>query len=246
MVWNDLFDVEQDRRERPFRPLPSGRISRRNAAGLGSVLLCLGWLCAWVAGALVAQASILISGLAGGLVAAILLYDGWLKRTRIGPLGMGACRFLNVLLGLAPAAGFVPWGLRFHLAGVVGVYVVGVTWLARTEARLSSPVTLSAAAAVMLGALLLALPLPLWVEPGQSSVMFPLLLVVFGLLLAFPVCRAIRQPQPKSVQVAVKRAVLGLVALDAILATAVAGSVGLVVLLLMAPALYLGRWIYST
>src|SRR5947208_9514410 len=32
MVWNDFFDVEQDRRERPFRPLPSGRISRRHAA----------------------------------------------------------------------------------------------------------------------------------------------------------------------------------------------------------------------
>ena len=27
MVWNDFFDIEQDRRERPFRPLPSGRIS---------------------------------------------------------------------------------------------------------------------------------------------------------------------------------------------------------------------------
>src|SRR5262245_28722487 len=26
MVWNDYFDLEQDRRERPFRPLPSGRI----------------------------------------------------------------------------------------------------------------------------------------------------------------------------------------------------------------------------
>src|SRR5437868_8098899 len=29
MVWNDFFDVEQDRRERPFRPLPSGRVARR-------------------------------------------------------------------------------------------------------------------------------------------------------------------------------------------------------------------------
>src|SRR3954454_3550433 len=35
MVWNDVFDVEQDRRERPFRPLPSGRISRRRAAVFG-------------------------------------------------------------------------------------------------------------------------------------------------------------------------------------------------------------------
>src|SRR6266852_4753634 len=32
MVWNDFFDVEQDRRERPYRPLPSGRITRRAAA----------------------------------------------------------------------------------------------------------------------------------------------------------------------------------------------------------------------
>ena len=29
MIWNDFFDVEQDQRERPFRPIPSGRISRR-------------------------------------------------------------------------------------------------------------------------------------------------------------------------------------------------------------------------
>ena len=29
----------------------------------------------------------------------------------------------------------VPWGLRLHLAAAVGVYIVGVTWLARTEAR---------------------------------------------------------------------------------------------------------------
>src|SRR5438034_11690528 len=29
MVWNDYFDVEQDRRERPFRPIPSGAIILR-------------------------------------------------------------------------------------------------------------------------------------------------------------------------------------------------------------------------
>src|ERR671934_2252813 len=39
MVWNDYFDIEQDRRERPFRPLPSGRVARREAAGLGGLLL---------------------------------------------------------------------------------------------------------------------------------------------------------------------------------------------------------------
>ena len=39
IVLNDVFDYEVDRVERPERPLPSGRVSRRFAAGLGGILL---------------------------------------------------------------------------------------------------------------------------------------------------------------------------------------------------------------
>src|SRR5262245_60563766 len=46
MVWNDLFDVEQDRQERPFRPLPSGRVRPREALRLGTGLLAAGVLLA--------------------------------------------------------------------------------------------------------------------------------------------------------------------------------------------------------
>src|SRR5262249_55491017 len=49
MVWNDYFDAEQDRRERPFRPIPSGRVTRREAAGLGALLLLGGLVCASLA-----------------------------------------------------------------------------------------------------------------------------------------------------------------------------------------------------
>src|SRR5262245_23132332 len=42
MVWNDYFDFEQDLRERPFRPLPSGRVSKRTAVTLGCILLAGG------------------------------------------------------------------------------------------------------------------------------------------------------------------------------------------------------------
>jgi 4-hydroxybenzoate polyprenyltransferase len=47
MVWNDFFDLEQDKRERPFRPLPAGRISLRAAAGLGTVLMLAGLAGCW-------------------------------------------------------------------------------------------------------------------------------------------------------------------------------------------------------
>src|SRR5262249_7892817 len=39
---NDVFDFEIDRVERPSRPLPSGRISRRTAAWLGGLGLLIG------------------------------------------------------------------------------------------------------------------------------------------------------------------------------------------------------------
>ena len=42
MVLNDVFDFDLDARERPERPLPSGRISRPAAARLGWGLLATG------------------------------------------------------------------------------------------------------------------------------------------------------------------------------------------------------------
>jgi 4-hydroxybenzoate polyprenyltransferase len=55
-------------------------------------------------------------------------------------------------------------------------------------------------------------------------------------------------PTPARVQAAVKQCLLGLVVLDAVLATALAGAVGLLILLLLAPSLYLNRkqWLYAT
>jgi 4-hydroxybenzoate polyprenyltransferase len=150
-----------------------------------------------------------------------------------------------VLLGLSLGGGW-PEGWGLHLAAVVGIYIVGVTWFARTEARVSNQTVLTLAAGVMLAGLVLALPVPAWVAAGTSSPLFPYLLVALGFLVGIPVCRAITEPAPKHVQAAVKRAIMGLVVLDAVLATALAGSVGLLILALLLPALYLGRWIYST
>jgi 4-hydroxybenzoate polyprenyltransferase len=249
MVWNDYFDLEQDRRERPFRPLPSGRVTPAQAARLGALLLAAG--VGFAALADVRPEGFRASSffLALGLVLAILLYDAWLKRTWAGPLGMGLCRMLNVLLGLSVVPEWVGgWGL--YLALLVGLYIVGVTWFARTEASVSNQTALGLAAGVMLGALLLSLGLPVLAQqepsPPNSSVLFPYLLVAFGFIVGLPVYNAVAAPEPKRVQTAVKRCVLGLIALDAIFASALAGTVGLVLLLLLPPAMYLGRWIYST
>jgi 4-hydroxybenzoate polyprenyltransferase len=242
MVWNDYFDLEQDKRERPFRPLASGSISVSGALILGSVLLSLGLIFALAA----ASKAFWIACL---LVAAILLYDGVLKRTWAGPIMMGLCRFFNVLLGLSvQGQGPGTWGVA--LALVIGVYIIGVTWFARTEARVSNQHMLVVGAALMLAGLLVALTVPPLAQAAglapTTAFLFPYLLAAFGYYVGSAVLRAIHHPVPARVQAAVKRAVLGLVVLDAILATALVGLAGLVLLVLLLPAQVLGRWVYST
>ena len=252
MVWNDFFDVEQDARERPSRPIPSGRVTRRGAGWLGAGLLAAGLVLAllagWVMTILGAPMSWLRTGLISAFLAgAILLYDGLLKRTWLGPVVMGSCRYLNVLLGVT-LAGSIPWPLGPALAQVVGLYIVGVTWFARTEARTSNQASLAGAAAIMLFSLVLALPLPLHFETPSASPLFPYLLVALGFLVGLPISKAISSPTPERVQSAVKRSLMGLILLDTVLATATAGTIGLALLLLLAPSIYLNRraWLYST
>jgi 4-hydroxybenzoate polyprenyltransferase len=248
MVWNDFFDVEQDKHERPYRPIPSGRVSRRTAAVFGGLLLATGLGLAILSAVLHPEGSraapVAISLL---LVTAILAYDGWLKRTWMGPVAMGTCRSLNVLLGLTVTGEPIErWG--WLLALVVGLYIAGVTWFARTEARVSNQTALGGAAGIMLAALLLAIPVPALFPVGSASPLFPYLIVVLGFLVGIPVGKAIVGPTPRHVQAAVKRSLMGLVILDAVLATAVVGTLGLIILVLLVPILYLGRWrwLYAT
>lgn len=240
MVWNDYFDFAEDKRDRPFRPLPSSRIAIRTAVGIGAVLLLGGWACAAATGRTGAVVG-------GALAVAILAYDARIKRTPFAPIGMALCRFLNVLLGLSLAdAAAVPVVTRVHLALTVGVYIVGVTWFARTEEKRSDPKVLTKAALVMLAAALLALAVATRVPKGTSSPLFPYLLVVWGFWVGGPVLAAVRKPLPDRVQAGVKRAIFGLVGLDALLACVFVGTPGLLVMLLLPPAILLGKWVYST
>ena len=255
MIWNDYFDLDQDRKERPGRPLASGRVTLRSAVLLAIGLMIVAGLLAGLADFLSEHRRIRALPIAGALVAAIFLYDGVFKTTWAGPILMGLCRFLNILLGLSILGAFPPfWGLL--LALIIGIYIAGVTWFARTEARVSSQPTLAAAGIVMLVSLLLALAVPALVLENQGdkrfpyvpqpSLFFPYLLAAFGGFLGLAVLRAIKRPDPMRVQPAVKRAILGLVVLDALLASAFVGSFGLLLAVLLIPGIILGHWLYST
>jgi len=249
MVWNDFFDVEQDRKERPGRPIPSGRVTLNHARLLGIGLMLGGVLFAWLADLLREPGPWRSIRVAIILVIAVFLYDGVFKRTFAGPVLMGLCRFLNILLGLTLLGAWPPfWG--WLIAIVVGSYIAGVTWFARTEATVSKQPMLIAAAGVMLASLFMALAVPALAlqtpHDFKPSMAFPYLLALFGGYLGLAIWRAIQQPQPNRVQPAIKRAIFGLVVLDALLASALIGSPGLLLIVLLLPGIILGRWLYST
>ena len=97
-VYNDLCDLKIDRIERPFRPLPSGKISSRAAAFLTVFLFAMGLAGAALAG----FRSFLIATV---LIILVVFYDRLTKDILIlGSLNMAACRGGNLLLGMSPVA----------------------------------------------------------------------------------------------------------------------------------------------
>lgn len=98
VVFNDVFDAALDKIERPERAIPSGVISIREAATAGILLLAAGIISAFIVSA--------VSGVLAALIAIFaLVYNRWGKHHfLLGPLNMGLCRGLNLLLGVSLVA----------------------------------------------------------------------------------------------------------------------------------------------
>jgi hypothetical protein len=138
MALNDYADRRIDARERPERPIPSGRISARNALAAAAAL---------------SVAGLGLSAAGGGrrafavgvpLTAAIWTYDLLAKNHAVsGALTMGSCRALDVLMGAG--SGHVRPALA--AAGIMGGHTVAVTLLSRGEVHGTTATTASGAAA---------------------------------------------------------------------------------------------------
>ena len=266
MVLNDVYDVEVDTRLRPQRPLPSGRISLGFARQFGYGLLLLGVVFGWLAGYLpgtVVPMAWRSGCVASALAVCIVLYDARLKVTLVGPVMMGSCRLLNILLGmsLAPStldAGHLWWGFdpsALIVAGGMGLYVTGVTWFARGEAEVSRRDRLILAMCIMIVGLVTLAWFPDWGSFGAGArqlTMRPAVWALLVALLGFSVVRrcavAVVDPGPRRVQLAVKQCILSLIVLDAAICLAVRTPLGwsLVILSLLVPTLLLGRWVSMT
>jgi hypothetical protein len=232
VVFNDVFDADLDRVERPERPIPSGLISEKEGALLGASLLIVGIAAA-------SGLSIYPSGVIALFIAiAALVYDKWGKHHRfLGPLNMGLCRGLNLLLGIS----VVPEALfQFgYLAVVPIVYIAAITMISRGEVHGGKSNTMLLAAFLYL--VVLASILYASIVHGYSLYTI-LFLAIFSLLIYPPLMRAFRDPVGKNIGMAVKAGVLALIVMNASWATAFGGLYPALVIILLLPAsIFLAR-----
>ena len=95
VVFNDVFDAELDRIERPERPIPRGDISIKSAALLAILLYLVAILSAFTVSIVSGAIAIIVACLA-------TFYDKYGKHMgAVGPLAMGSCRAGNLMLGVS-------------------------------------------------------------------------------------------------------------------------------------------------
>lgn len=232
VVFNDVFDLELDRIERPERPLPRGDVSLKAGIILGSGLLGIGILAA-------AQVGMMSAVIAIAVALAALIYDAFGKHHKfLGPLNMGLCRGGNLLLGIS----VMPTMLseRWFLILIPIVYIAAVTAVSQGEVNGGKQST--GLLAIILALLVIVGVLGLGTLDAYHWLYSLPFLLLFAWLVLPAFIKAAQDPSATTVQKAVKSGVLSLIVLDSAVAAGFAGlSYGLAVLCLLVLSRILGN-----
>ncbi len=251
MILNDVVDLEEDKQTRPARPLASDRISPVIAGHVATGMLLIGPILILATTTLHASQPL---WMVTAFFAAVLLslcvrfYDSALKRTPLGPVLMGLCRTLNILMvGCTLLAvgdtEALPKPLLVFAAGI-GLYIMGVTVYARREEQESSPPGLVFGLMLEVTGLILVGWCPFWAEEsGPAWTLnpqggYPLLIGLIGATVIQRGFAGVLHPVSRKVQLAVKHAILTLILIDAAVVLMWAGPwYGIAVVILLLPAL---------
>lgn len=230
IVFNDIFDLALDKVERPERLLPRGIISVKSATIFGVSLFAAGI-------ALSAFVSSLSVVLAMAIAGACLVYDKWAKHhTFLGPVVMGCCRGLNLLLGMSMLGSLCfPVSYLFF---VPVVYIAAVTHISQGEVYGNNR------SALRLSGLLYLLIIGVisYLAYIYGQVLSGLFILAFAIMIFSPLLKALKKPEPTQIKKAVKAGVLGLIWMNAAWVS-LAGFfiLALCIVLLLPICLWLGK-----
>jgi len=204
IIMNDVFDAELDAKERPERPIPSGLISKQAATIFGGISFFIGL----VAAGLYSPSS---QYLAAAIMISCLIYDKFLKHSAIfGPLNMGLCRGLNLLLGVS----IIPSNIQvwWYLAIIPIIYIAAITMISRGEVHGGKKNTLYFAMALY--SLVIASVL-YYSFANNNLLISSIFLVPFAFMIFMPLITASKNPIGPNIGKAVKAGVIALILLNA-------------------------------
>ncbi|HKK77046.1 MAG TPA: UbiA-like protein EboC [Saprospiraceae bacterium] len=237
VVFNDVFDRELDKVERPERPLPSGQVSLKQASLLGGSLLVLGILAAGTVSWESAGLALLVAILA-------LTYDKYAKHyVVLGPINMGLCRSFNLLLGISIS--LLALKSYWFLGFIPLVFIADITLTSQGEVKGKNISSLYIALALDL---LVASTFVVLYFYTDYELLAAAPFILFWLFLNLRAkLRAIQQNEPRMIMKAVKAGVLSLIPLNAAMAAGFEGFIsGLIVLALLPLSLGLARYFSVT
>ncbi len=208
VVLNDVFDVELDTIERPERPIPKGIVPLNHALFFGVLLLSTGVGASFFVGKLHGVVAVVLS-------LAILLYDKFSKHHHFwGPLNMGVCRGLNLLLGMVYFGSFTQaW---YCLVPIL--YIFAITRVSQGEVHGKNKKSIVLAGVLYVFVILFVILLNNKFGAVNNSYVY--FLLIFSGAVFVPLRKAYRENGPEQIRNAVKAGVLSLILLDATIAVA--------------------------
>ncbi|RAJ10758.1 4-hydroxybenzoate polyprenyltransferase [Chitinophaga skermanii] len=233
VVFNDVFDADLDSVERPERPIPSGIVSKTQAIILGVYLLTIGVLAAFTI-------SQLTGAIAIGIAAAALIYNKWGKHHSVlGPLNMGLCRGLNLLMGISivnDAVETMGW-----LAFLPILYISAITLISRDEVHGGNVGPLRIAAVCYMIVYAMILGVTYHFHPERIWFVIPIVLL-FIFLTNKPLLKAMKAPTGPNIGASVKGGIIAMIVMDAAWAAGFANTpYAISVIILLPISMYIGK-----
>jgi 4-hydroxybenzoate polyprenyltransferase len=241
LILNDLCDYSIDKKERPDRPLASGKVSRRAAIGLVVTFSTLALALSFI----INITTFVISSI---LLITIFGYDKILKKTRAGPFTIGAARVMNVLLGASVDFGNIGSYPQFiiltFVLSMTFVYVSLIGFISRYEVHgfpKDSKLLLIPAIVAAIIFLIVLLSFA-----GLFKYESLITLVFFSFIMGITFYK-FQKNDSVGIQRIVKNMIMSIIVLDSTFLSGIVGiEIGLVVMVLLAPLLILARKMYMT
>jgi 4-hydroxybenzoate polyprenyltransferase len=241
VILNDLYDYNIDKKERPNRPLASGKITRRAAVFLVVAFSIL----ALALSLIVSTPTFVISSI---LIALIFGYDKYLKNTQAGPFTIAAARVMNVMLGtsigLSNIVAFPQFVILSFVLGITFVYVYLIGFVSRYEVHgFAKNIKLFLIPVIIIAIILLIVFFPFM---GFFTYECLIILTIFSIIMAKTFYN-IHKKDSVGIQQIVRNMILSIIVLDSTFLTGIRGvEIGVAVLVLLAPLLILSRKMYMT